>query len=348
VSAIPNLDIEDAPRLIDYLRGRGVIATNETPVIRTLEGGVSNRVVSVTRTTGEPYVLKQALEKLRVQVDWFCTPTRIDREALALRYLVRLAPAGTIPALIFQDSQQHLLAMAQVPDPHQSWKQLLLRGDVSADYVEQFGRLLGSIHSGSATIASQMEEVFGDRSIFEALRVEPYYQYTASRLPESASFLEALIKDMLGCRISLVHGDYSPKNILIHEHKLVLLDFEAVHFGDPAFDIGFSMAHFLGKANHLETQRSAFAQAAIRYWQVYSDCLGPHFCISELERRAVRHSLACCLARARGRSPLEYLAPNERSAQANAVLGMLNEPPATIPELVTEFVRRLPCRSSNG
>ncbi len=59
-----------------------------------------------------------------------------------------------------------------------------------------------------------------------------------------------------------MHGDYSPKNILIHKDRLVLLDHEVIHFGDPAFDLGFSMTHFLSKAHHLPAQRREFASAA--------------------------------------------------------------------------------------
>jgi 5-methylthioribose kinase len=336
------LDIEDAPALLDYLRQRGAIGPDEGALIRNLPGGVSNRVVLVQLENGRPFVLKQALEKLRVQVDWFCTPTRIEREALGLKYLEQLAPPGSIPGLLFEDREQHLLAMEAVPEPHENWKRMLLDRRVSSEHVAAFGHLLGSIHSKSAERSAELAKVFEDRSIYEALRIEAYYRYTASQVPESFEFLSNLIDDALQTRLTLVHGDYSPKNILVSENRLILLDFEVIHFGDPAFDIGFSMAHFLSKANHLEANRQAFIDAANQYWSVYCESLGQQNLLDhQLERRAARYTLACCLARVAGRSPLEYLTANEKARQQNAVLSLIDKPPERMPDLISTFTGRL-------
>jgi len=43
-------------------------------------------------------------------------------------------------------------------------------------------------------------------------------------------------------RICLVLADFSPKNILITDQGIHLVDFETAHYGDPAFDLGFSSA----------------------------------------------------------------------------------------------------------
>src|SRR5579884_3962460 len=76
------LNIEQPPDLIAYLRATARIGPGETPEVRVLAGGVSNRTVLVARASGEAWVLKQALAKLRVQVDWFSSPERGRREAL--------------------------------------------------------------------------------------------------------------------------------------------------------------------------------------------------------------------------------------------------------------------------
>ena len=113
---------------------------------RVLAGGVSNRTVLVEfpeRPSRESWVLKQALAKLRVKVDWFSDPARIGREALGLRHLAALAPPGTITPLVFEDPAHHLLAMAAVPQPHENWKSRLLAGRVEPEHAGQFGSLLG-------------------------------------------------------------------------------------------------------------------------------------------------------------------------------------------------------------
>ncbi len=115
-----SLDIEDPVALIEYLRTRGVVGADDQPSIEILKGGVSNRVVRVLKPTGEAWVIKQALPKLRVAVDWYASPDRIHREALGLRWLKALGLA--VPELRFEDPDHHLLAMDAVPEPHVNWK----------------------------------------------------------------------------------------------------------------------------------------------------------------------------------------------------------------------------------
>src|SRR5207342_2266445 len=109
--------------------------------------------------------------------------------------------------------QQHLLAMAAVPQPHENWKTLLLEERLELEYVEQFAQLLALVHSRSRE-HGEIPGLFDDRTFFETLRIEPYYQYTATQVPLAARFLHELITDTLARREALVHGDYSPKNVL--------------------------------------------------------------------------------------------------------------------------------------
>jgi aminoglycoside phosphotransferase (APT) family kinase protein len=335
------LDIEQPAALLDYLQQTGRISADEQPVIRPLTGGVSNRTVLVEQQSGESWVVKQALEKLRVQVDWFSSPERIHREALGLRWLAQLAPPGTTTPLVFEDFEHHLLAMQAVPQPHENWKSLLLAGRLEFDHVQQFGRLLGTIHRSASQQCDQLAPIFDDRSFFISLRIEPYYSYTASQTPEAATFLNTLIDETLACRTTLTHGDYSPKNILVCNRQLILLDHEVIHFGDPAFDLGFSLTHLLSKAHHLPRNRKEFAEAATVYWQVYAGITAGLDWASDLEPRAVRHTLACLLARVAGRSPLEYLDSSERQRQRDAVVALIPDPPATVAELSHRFIARL-------
>src|SRR5262249_2640532 len=140
------LDIEQPAALIAYLQRTARIGAHEQPAITVLAGGVSNRTVLVKRPNGEAWGLKQALAKLRVKVDWFSSPERIRREAEGLRWLTRLAPLGTLPAFVFEDDREYILAMAAIPEPHANWKSLLLNGQLVTDHIRQFGKLLGTIH----------------------------------------------------------------------------------------------------------------------------------------------------------------------------------------------------------
>jgi hypothetical protein len=334
------IDIENQDALQEYLRRSGRVGPGEELGIRRLAGGVSNRTVLVTRPGGEAWVLKQALEKLRVAVDWFSSPERVHREAEGMRRLFLLAPPGSIPEFLFEDHECHLLAMRAVPEPHQNWKSLLLAGALADDQFRQFGELLGTVHRRSRERSDEIAAVFADRSFFESLRLEPYYGFASQREPAAAAFLDLLIDETRARREALVHGDYSPKNVLVHGGRLVLLDHEVIHFGDPAFDLGFAITHLLSKAHHSPARRAAFARAARLFLDAYAAAAGGLW-TADLEARAVRHTLACLLARVAGRSPLEYLDAAERERQRRAVLALLDPAPAGFDAAIEGFLDKL-------
>ena len=144
------LDIERFDSLHDYLADHGYEKPGETISLETLAGGVSNRTVKLQWADGRSWVLKQALRKLRVNADWFSSPDRIRVEAKALRWLNCSAPPGTTPGFVFEDLENHLMAMQAIPEGHQNWKSVLLSGRIIPDHFEQFGLLLGTIHRHSS------------------------------------------------------------------------------------------------------------------------------------------------------------------------------------------------------
>ncbi|MCX6624194.1 MAG: phosphotransferase, partial [Acidobacteria bacterium] len=251
-----------------------------------------------------------------------------------MQALALIAPEGAITPLIHLDRENSILIMQAVPRPHENWKSLLLAGSVEHDHFDQFARLLAAIHSRGA--ADEFALAFADRSFFKSLRLEPYYQKAAERMPAAAGFLRALVAQTLSRRITLVHGDFSPKNVLVQEGRLVLLDHEVIHYGDPAFDIGFSMAHFLSKAHHLAGRRGCFGQEAAAYWDTYRAAGG-----LAGEQESVRHTLGCLLARVHGRSPLEYLTAAEGARQAAVVAGMMEHPPLSMLRMIRQFLLQL-------
>jgi 5-methylthioribose kinase len=338
------MNIEERADILRYLRFQRIIPFDSEPVIRTLEGGVSNRTVLVQCEERAPFVVKQALSKLRVEADWFSNPLRIHREARGLEWLQELAPAGAITPLLFEDRSHHLIGMAAVPEPHYNWKRALLAGEVNLDYLRQFADLLGAIHRESLRHRAAIAEVFDDRSFFESLRIEPYYRYSAEQLPETRAFFDELIAETFETRLTIVHGDYSPKNILVHEGKLVLLDHEVIHFGDPAFDVGFSLTHLLSKAHHILEHRIEFLQAAHLYTKHYLEHLDGLEWRDRMEGRAVRHTIGCLLARVAGRSPLEYLTREERVRQREITRIFIQKPPRRLSNLITRFAEELACR----
>jgi 5-methylthioribose kinase len=335
------IDIEDLSLLLGYLRDTGRIGSTEQPSIHKLSGGVSNKTLLLIRPGGESWVIKQALPKLRVKLDWFSDPARIQVEANGLRYLPRVTPKGSTTPLLFEDARENLLAMEAVPEPHQNWKQQLLGGEIEPQYFEQFAKLLGSIHRESFVLRHELAPVFANKQFFRTLRLEPYYEWCATIVPRAAPFLEELVASTLSRSETLVHGDFSPKNVLVRQQQLILLDHEVLHFGDPGFDIGFSLTHFLSKALHLPQRRPALVRAAQLYWRLYRDEVSGMPWIGHLDLRAAQHTLGSLLARICGRSPLEYLNNDERVIQRRSALEMIEEDLSSVDQVIIGFAERI-------
>ena len=355
-----DLDIERHEQLVAYLRSTGRVAAGAEVTCRTLSGGVSNRAVWVEPDDGTAWVLKQALAKLRVKDEWLSEPRRIGREVEGLRHLSQLAPPGTTTPLLFEDPAVHLLAMRAVPHPHENLKTVLLAGVLPRARLlglcGALGSLLGTIHANAWRRADDVRPAFEDRSFFQSLRIDPYYRATATREPAAREFIADLIDHTQAAQLTLTHGDYSPKNVLVcpaceagagGEERLVLLDHEVIHWGDPAFDVGFALAHLLSKAHHVAGRRADFRDAAVRFWESYRDGIcgpggsGQISWAAAIEPWCVRHALGCLLARVSGKSPLEYLDDAERARQRAAVLVLLKGPAVSVAGLADAFVAEL-------
>ena len=334
-----SLDIEDKDQLVSYLQSQQLIQTDEHVEIELLVGGVSNKTMLVTRQNRTQWVIKQALEKLRVNVDWFSDSIRIHREAAGLRWLEHTLPEGHIPSPIFDDHENHIIGMLAIPQPHENWKERLLQGKVEQTLVKQFAQILAQIHSSPIEDKS-LKTLLQDRTFFESLRVEPYYLFSAEQAPQANQFIQTLVSKTRARQLTVVHGDYSPKNVLIYQNKLVILDYEVIHIGDPAFDLGFSLTHFLSKAHHVQHQRQAFLDAALIYWQTYINTY-QDIKDDELELLVIQHTLACLLARVVGRSVLEYLDSTERKRQKQIILELMNTHILSVTHLIELFSKQL-------
>lgn len=302
---------------------------------------MSAKTVLVVHPDGEGWVLKQALPELRVADTWVSDPARIEREADGMRVLNELLGPGRVPRLVFEDRAEHIVAMERVPPPFENWKTMLLAGDLRPEHVEDFASLLARIHVASAGRSADLEPVFRDNTNFHELRIDAYYDFTGRRHPRLAPFFDELIADTLENRFALVHGDYSPKNILMRPTGCVLVDHEVAHWGDPGFDVGFSTTHLLAKANHLVHMRREFAEAGLLHWTTYASRAHAEPWFDGYEERCVRHTLGCLLARIDGKSPLEYLDEVERARQRTAVVETIPWRPSTFADMIDLYVGAL-------
>ena len=104
----------------------------------------------------------------------------------------------------------------------------------------------------------------------------------------------------------LVHGDISPKNILVGPDGPVLLDAECAWYGDPAFDLAFCLNHLLLKCRWRPALAAAYLACFDALAQSYLNGVDwePR---EDVEYRASRLVAGLLLGRIDGKSPVEYL-----------------------------------------
>jgi 5-methylthioribose kinase len=221
----------------------------------------------------------------------------------------RLLP-GDVPRVLFIDEQASLLGMSQAPEHAFPWKQQLLQGEVDLGVARRAGALLGRMHRaawGDQTLATR----FRDLALFRQLRLDPYHGRAAVAAEERgehdlAQLLRTGAAAMTQNCSTLVHGDYSPKNLLVHEGGLMALDFEVVHWGNPDFDTAFMLTHLALKAIHRPAAAPALAQAAESFLGSYADAVGIRQ-PADVAEGALRQAGCLLRARADGKSRAEYL-----------------------------------------
>jgi 5-methylthioribose kinase len=321
-------DIENPQELQAYLKKKTGPFDPAKFHSHIISGGVSNKTVLVDLGDSRRWVLKQALPKLRVKADWFCDPSRIFAEAEGIRALSGIVVPGQVPGLVFEDKANFILAMLAVPEPHDNFKTLLLSPQNTPHETllalsTQAGQILGTIHESAYAKASRLAKRFADRKFFEALRIQPYYVSATQKCPRSESFIRHVIAETRQRTLTLTHGDYSPKNMLVRAGNLVLLDHEVIHWGDPAFDVAFFLTHLMSKARHLPEHRALFFELAAKFTETYFNTTPTLSKTHDVQKASARSLLALMLARVDGRSPVEYLTPEQQDAQREQVVALM-------------------------
>jgi 5-methylthioribose kinase len=330
----------DATTAADYLHDAGWVPNDAEVVVRELSGGVSNIVLRVDQPGKPPFVLKQCRERLRVPMEWHARLDRIWTEYATLELLRAILPEATVPEILCEDRQNYLFAMTCAPDDAVTWKSHLMAGQIDATVATRLGTILGTIHA-EAPRHPALRGTLSDTSLFDELRVDPYYRTIARAHSDLAPRIGALIDlmDRPEVERTLVLGDFSPKNILVHSGGLILLDFECAHAGDPAFDLGFFLTHLLLKTIRAVCENlghgSEYIELTRRFWSSYLDRRNLDLKMrSVLVSRACLHTSACSLARVDGKSPVEYLDANGQAVARSFAHESLRAEPATWDDLL--------------
>lgn len=285
--------------VLDHLRRRGLLAQSDSPEVSVLSGGVSNVAIAAGGL-----VVKQALETLRVATPWTASPRRVLAEAAALRALSRLTP-DAVPRVLDVDDHSLSLVIERAPLGWTDWRSELLSGRTDRAVARRLGQVLGIWHRSTAAVTVPDGSDDGAET-FEALRVDPFYRTLARAVPEVAEDVTALVERMCSTRTSLVHGDFSPKNVLVEPGGpgVWVIDLEVAHRGDPVFDLALLLTHLQLKALVRPAAAASYdtlaADVAASYRSTWPDAAWE-------EPYLVRHIGALVMARVHGKSPADYL-----------------------------------------
>lgn len=320
--------------IIAELRSAGLIGASDV-ALEPLTGGVSCDVWKVETPSG-PIVVKRPLAQLRVAAEWLAP---VERGASEVRWLRRArgVDAQIAPEVLAELPTGHAFAMRFLPGCP-VWKDELVAGRVDAAFAAAVGRGIAAVHAATANNDAD-RAAFPNDEMFAALRVDPFLLYVAEHDAELAPPLRTLAADLTARKIALVHGDVSPKNILVSTAGPVFLDAECAVYGDPAFDLAFCATHLLLKAVWLDDARLIEAASALvdtyRAGIDWEDSAG-------LLLRAGQLTAALLLARVEGKSPAPYLTDADHKNIVLEQARALILAPSPLDALVTKWKRTYP------
>jgi aminoglycoside phosphotransferase (APT) family kinase protein len=316
------------PDLIEALTRAHVLRVGERATFTPLTGGVSSDIWRLDLASG-PVCVKRALAKLKVAADWRAPIARNAYEVAWMETAGALVP-GAVPRLRAHDEEAGLFVMDFLdPASHKLWKSELRDGRADPAFAAKVGAALARIHAGTAGKA-EIAARFPTDAIFHAIRLEPYLEATARAHPDLSAAIADLVRVTASTKRALVHGDVSPKNILVGPLGPVFLDAECAWYGDPAFDLAFCLNHLLLKC--LWTPRASAAFLAS--FDALSDAYRKGVTwepVAEIERRTARLLPGLFLARVDGKSPAEYLtAESDKTRVRRVASTLLLNPPTTL------------------
>lgn len=299
-----------------FLRDAKLLHAGEEVQFTPLTGGVASDIWKVEAGT-RTFAVKRALAKLRVAREWVVPVKRNASEVDWLRTAGSVVPTAA-PHILAHDPEIGAFAMDYLdPARHPVWKARLAAGEADAMFAASVGGTIAQIHAATAH-SDALARQFANDELFHAIRLEPYLEATAGAHPDLADALMQLSRDTLATKLALVHGDVSPKNILVGPDGPVFLDAECAWYGDPAFDLAFCLNHMLLKCVWVPRATKGFLacfDALTESYRARVTWEAP----AELERRAARLLPALFLARVDGKSPVEYIVEETDKAKVRRV-----------------------------
>lgn len=308
--------------VVAYALEGGLVQTAEGVTVEILTGGVSCAAFRLHPLVGNPIVIKQSLPQLRVSAEWFADPARSHREALFLEVLHQRIGKSRVPELLLNDPDNFIIAMSSAPLKATNWKSDLLEGKIERGVAAEVGSILGEMQS---VPLQKVPGALWDKRYFAQLRLDAYLLHVADKLPWANAELLRVVDELQHCENCLVHGDYTPKNLLVSGNRVIVLDFEVGHVGHPAFDVASIVNHLFLKSVFRKELASGYFRLTRAFLEGYMKASSR----SDLPPRFREVLGGLMLARVHGKSPAEYLHTEHKPVVTDAGRRLLEKTSTT-------------------
>ena len=266
--------------------------------------GVSSDIWYVKTEKKKEFCIKRALAKLTVKEDWYAPVDRSNFEAIYFKYCKKIAP-NNFPKVLGHDSKNYILAMEWYnPDKYKVWKKKLFNKNIELKDAKNVSNLLLKKHEIFFNKKIYRKKFSNDET-FHSIRIEPYILFTSKKYPEFKTQFNKVAKSLLENKKTLIHGDFSPKNILINSNNPVILDAETARWGDPVFDLAFCNNHLLLKSLLQNGLGNKFLRLSFNFLSNYIKKISWEE-KKDFEIRLLDIIPLLLLARVDGKSPVEY------------------------------------------
>ena len=300
--------------------------------IKKLEGGVSSDVYKV-QTNSKTYCIKRSLPKLRVLKEWFADTKRLRYEYLWLKHCKKIIP-NSIPNIYQFSAKQDFLILEYLNEKnYTTLKSKLLNKDIDINVINKISKNLSKIHNESTGKFVKKKFINNSKNFYD-LRLDAYFNEVGRVYPHLKKIIKNIIKNYEKYSSTLVHGDFSPKNILIFNKNIKYIDAETCNFGDPAFDVVYFCNHLLLKSIHIPDKKNKFIKSYENFFNTYLKSIK----FSQRKNfidRCIAMVPIMLLARIDGKSPVEYITKKNIKNKIRLLsFNLINDPPESLEYLI--------------
>lgn len=216
------------------------------------------------------------------------TPS-LTREQTSLELMATLLPAGSVPAILWCDQENAILATSCPPLGAVNWEKELVAGRVSIDAATHAGMLLAMMHSAThedAVTAKAYE------ALQQPLRIAAEVASLAQEHAELAGIIKQLAARLSTARHCVVHGNFVPENLFLAPRQdepdtedqkksgfplshLMITDFAQSGMGHAAADVCSLVANFLARGFGPGKKWRPLMMLADNFWQTYRHTAAP-------------------------------------------------------------------------